>query len=143
MAFTQVVVTGTFTTSDGDPARGRLRFTPTEAMTNGGVVVVAAPVVATLNAGGRISVSLAATDDADTVTASEAPARYLVEELLVRQRPRVWQITVPSSFSAPNVYPADYTADYPGGGLNLADPAAIPFPGPDTYSESYTDDYSE
>lgn len=120
MAFTQTTVVGAFTTADGDPARGRIRFTPTEAMTNDGVVTVAAPVTATLDAAGEIQLSLTATDDADTTTASDTPAYYLVEELLAGQRPRAWRITVPSG-GAPDVYPDSYTADYPGDVVDLAD----------------------
>lgn len=122
MAFTQVAVVGTFTTADGgDPARGRIRFTPTEAMTNDGVVVVAAPVMALLDAAGEIQLSLAATDDDGTATASETPAYYRVEELLAGQRPRAWRITVPSSGGGGGAFPASYTSDYPRTALDLAD----------------------
>lgn len=94
MAFTQVALAASFTTPGGDPARGRVRFTPSEAMANGGVVVVAAPVTVTLDAGGEISLSLPASDDAATLTLSGTQAHYLVEELLVGQRPRSYRVAI-------------------------------------------------
>lgn len=94
MAFTQVALAAAFTTPDGEPARGRVRITPSTAMGNGGIVVVAAPVTVTLDPGGELALTLAATDDDDTVTPSTAQAYYLVEELLVGQRPRSYRITL-------------------------------------------------
>lgn len=91
MAFTQVAVTGTFATSDGDPARGRLRFTPSEAMANDGVVVVAAPVTVTLDSAGELTVTLAATTDPGT---TPGDVTYLVEELLVGQRPHAYRVAL-------------------------------------------------
>lgn len=90
MAFTQVTVTGAFESADGDPARGRIRFTPEGAMTNDGVTVVAAPVTATLD-GGQLTVSLAANTDPDT---TPADTTYLVEELLAGQRSCAYRIAL-------------------------------------------------
>ena len=93
MAFTNVTLTGTFETADGDDASGWVRFTPTTAMSNGTVIVAAAPVLAFLSGGG-ISVVLVATDDSGTTTTFGDDPLYLVEELLLGQRPRSYRIAL-------------------------------------------------
>lgn len=93
MAFTNVTLTGTFTTADGDPALGWLRFTPTETMHNGTDMRAASPVLAFLSSG-AISVVLAATDDSATTTISGDVPFYLVEELIRGARARSYRIAL-------------------------------------------------
>jgi hypothetical protein len=93
-AITRVTLTGEFDAPGGAPARGWLRFTPTEPMHNGALTVAAVPVVASLDAAGEISAQLYATDDPDTTTASGDDPFYLVEELLAGQKPRAYRITL-------------------------------------------------
>lgn len=93
MAFTQITVTGTLKLADGSAASGEMRFTPRVPMTNSDIVV-AAPVVATLDGSGAFSVSLAATDDTGTLTADGATATYVVEPVIAGQATRSYQIVI-------------------------------------------------
>lgn len=79
MAFTPVLVTADYDLPDGLDPTGTVSFTPTEPMING-TTVIAAPVTGMLDVDGKLSITLAATDDTATTTASGKPAMYLIEE---------------------------------------------------------------
>jgi hypothetical protein len=104
--FTEVVVTGTFTGSGGEPASGTLTFTLTQAMTSGDVVAPPKPIVATLNEEGGFTVVLYANDDTATVPQG---VRYGVTEEIVGAQPRDYYIRVSHTVS-----PADIAMLAPG-----------------------------
>lgn len=91
MAFTQVTVSQDYTLADGTEPSGTVTFTPTAAMANGGVAVPAAPVVARLNSGGAISITLDANTDPATEPSGTA---YKVDEL-INGIPRSYTVRVP------------------------------------------------
>jgi len=71
-------------------------FTPSHWLVNNGVTVPAAPVVATLDAAGRLSISLVSNVDIDTVPAG---SYYEVQEDILGQPRRNYQITVPADIA--------------------------------------------
>jgi hypothetical protein len=91
MAFTQVTITGSYTTQAGAAASGSVTFTLTEPMENANVIINPAPVTVTLDGSGHFSTTLAANDDAATVPQS---AIYGVTELISGAQPRDYFITV-------------------------------------------------
>jgi hypothetical protein len=75
VAFTYVTVTRDYDLADGEEPIGTVVFTPTAAMVNAGVTVVAAPVRAVLDTAGVLTISLAAnTDPATGATHPPPPA---------------------------------------------------------------------
>lgn len=105
--FTEVVVTGTFTDEEGQPAAGTLTFTLTQPMASNDVTVPPKPVVVTLDEQGRFSVTLFANDDEETVPAG---VRYGVTEEIVGAQPRDYFILVSHALS-----PVDISTLMPGG----------------------------
>jgi hypothetical protein len=93
-SFTAVTLTGEFDTPGGAAAKGWLRLTLSEPMRNGALIRAAAPVTVFLNGSGAITTTLTATDDPATETDSGDEPTYLVEELLVGQRPRSYRIAL-------------------------------------------------
>lgn len=88
--FTEVVVTGSYTTETGAPAQGTLTFTLTQPMANG-VSVPPSPITATLGGSGDFTVLLLANDDAGTVPQG---VRYGVTEQITGAQPRDYFIVV-------------------------------------------------
>lgn len=105
MAFTQVTVTGTYRDAEGDEAVGAVVFTPAAAMRNDSIVV-ASPVTAQI-VDGAISVSLAATDDPDTLPLGVT--YEVVEQIVGTRYRRRYQLPVP----------------YAGGAIDLDDPDTV------------------
>lgn len=93
MAFTQVTVTRDYDLATGSAPTGTVSFTPSDWLVNSGVTVVAAAVVAHLDVDGQIAVALAANTDPDT---TPADSYYLVQEDIIGQPRRIYQITIPS-----------------------------------------------
>jgi hypothetical protein len=87
--FTEVVVTGSYVTENGEPAAGALTFTLTQPMANG-VTVPPGPITSTLTDGG-FTVVLLANDDAETVPQG---VRYGVTERITGAQPRDYFILV-------------------------------------------------
>jgi hypothetical protein len=79
VAFTTVTLTRDYDLADGTDPTGTVTFTPTTPMVNG-VTVVAAPVVARLDADGLLSIELAANTDPATLPAPTG--YYLVQEVI-------------------------------------------------------------
>lgn len=80
MACTPIVVTHRFANPDGTPASGVIAFRLSGRMTNGTETIASGvPVHATLDAGGNLSQTLPATDDAAT---SPQGTTYTVELFL-------------------------------------------------------------
>jgi hypothetical protein len=66
MAFTQITITQDYTSADSTEPSGTVTFTPTTPMFNAGGVVPPVPVVARLDGGGVISITLVANTDPST-----------------------------------------------------------------------------
>lgn len=95
MAFTQITVTGTFQNSDGTPASGGIRFTPTAVMRNGTSATeinARTPVHAQVVNGVLSAVTLAATTDPGTTPTG---VTYEVSEHLTGQQRLTYHIAVP------------------------------------------------
>jgi hypothetical protein len=93
VSFTQVTVTGSYLTPDGDPAAGVVTFTPTAAMHNGDTVVSSRVVVRIV--GGQLVTSLAATDDPATAPTGVS---YRVDERIAGVKDTVtYWVTIPHS----------------------------------------------
>lgn len=107
MAFTVITVTGRFLRPDGTtPASGSLSLTLTSPLLDAVGNTIAAPVrhVATLNAEGRISVPLIATDDPDIVPSG---VTYQVTEYLDGAAPRSYALAIPYDAAGATVDLAD------------------------------------
>jgi hypothetical protein len=72
MALTKVTVTGSWKNENETPATGTVTFTLSHRLTNGEKLLTTLPIVATLNAEGKISLELYATDDAATEPTGQA-----------------------------------------------------------------------
>lgn len=108
MAFTAIVITGTFESESGAAASGTLTFTLTRAMANSDVVIAPAPIVVTLDGSGHFSTTLLANDDASTVPQG---VQYGVTEQITGAEPRDYFITVPSGLGGT----VDISTLVPGG----------------------------
>ena len=88
------IVTGKYVDSNGSPLQGdTLQFTPRPAVlnaTNDSTIVVAAPLVVTLDARGAFSVELPATDDTNV-----SPVRWTWEVVEQWSGGRTFDISVP------------------------------------------------
>lgn len=89
-----VTVTGSFRRPDGSAATGKVRFTPSARLvTSNDDIVVPYETIATLDGSGDISLSLAATDDADV---SPSGWSWQVDELIDGVR-RHYSILLPAA----------------------------------------------
>ncbi len=105
-AFTTVEIVGAFATQAGSPAAGTITFTLTQPMANDGIVALPTPIVATLDATGRLVVRLYANDDAATVPTG---VQYGVTEQIVGAQPRDYFILLSHSET-----PVDISTLMPG-----------------------------
>ena len=72
MAFTPIIVTGTYALPDGTAGQGTVTFTPSAIMEQTGEIVSTATLPATLDLTGHFSITLLANDDTATVPAGTA-----------------------------------------------------------------------
>lgn len=91
-AYTHVVVTRDYDLATGEAPSGVVYFTPSTWLLNSGVTLVPAPVPATLNDLGQISISLAANNDPDTTPAG---SHYQVREVIAGQPERTYKVVIP------------------------------------------------
>lgn len=96
--FTQVTVTRDYDLATGAAPTGTVSFTPSAWLVNTGVTVVAAPVVAALDVAGAITVDLAANTDPGT---APVDSYYTVQEDIVGQPRRVYQVIIPHDLGSP------------------------------------------
>jgi hypothetical protein len=106
-SFTEVVVTGSYTTENGQPAQGTLTFTLSQPMANG-MTVPPSPITVTLREDGSFTVNLLANDDAATVPQG---VRYGVTEQINGAQPRDYFVVVSHDTS-----PVDIATLMPGEG---------------------------
>jgi hypothetical protein len=114
VAFTQVTVHGSRTNPDDSPAAGRIVFTPTAAMrTTAGATetVIAATTTVVLDEEGEFSVSLAATDDPDTIPLG---VTYEVTEYLLGQDHRRYWLPIPHGSTSLDLDVAAIVENVPG-----------------------------
>jgi hypothetical protein len=97
VAFTYVTVTRDYDLADGEEPIGTVVFTPTAAMVNAGVTVVAAPVRAVLDTAGVLTISLAANTDPAT---DPTGVSYLVEEFIAGATTRRYYVQIPHAAGA-------------------------------------------
>jgi hypothetical protein len=91
---TMVTVTNTYVKSDGSPASGTVTFTPAIRGTTDNITLPQIPLNVKLDEDGEISVSLAATDDADW---SATDFTYTVTEQIDGAPKRSFSIEVPAA----------------------------------------------
>lgn len=115
MAFTYVTVGTTYETAGDLPAKGTVTFTPVDQMRNG-LTVISAPVTATLDVAGAISVRLAATTDPTT---RPVGVTYKVVEKITGQPTRTYYVSVPHDQGA-TIELADLTVIEGGGPAGFA-----------------------
>jgi lysophospholipase L1-like esterase len=94
VAPTQITVTGSYTTAGGDPAEGSVSFQLRRAIIDSSANVVVARTTHTveLDAAGAFSVSLAATDDAESLPVGNT---YQVVERINGARTQRWSFELP------------------------------------------------
>jgi len=125
VAFTQVTVTRDYDLATGSAPSGQVSFTPSDWLVNSGVTVPAAPVVALLDAAGKVAVVLVANTDPDTVPAG---SYYLVQEDITGQPRRIYQITIPASVGGFTV-DIEYLRDPGGAGYGIGGYGITPYGG--------------
>ncbi len=91
MAFTVVTVTRDYTLANGLAPVGRVHFTPAVPMVND-ATIVAAPVVAQLDANGSLSIPLAANTDLGT---NPGDSYYIVREEITGQPRQQYSVRIP------------------------------------------------
>lgn len=108
-AFTRIAVTRDYDLATGSAPAGTVSFTPSDWLVNGGVTVPAAPVIAALDADGKIAVTLVANTDPDTVPAD---SYYTVQEDIAGQPRRQYRLRIPHTLGS-SVDLAGFAATYP------------------------------
>ena len=107
MSLTQVTVTATRENPDGTPASGRIVFTLSGAITNGGMTVEPSPIVGILSSGSLVNQSyeplqLFALNDTGTTPVNPVPVFYLVTEEIDGAEVTEYSIMITASM-APSV----------------------------------------